>query len=203
MKPNPAPTAIAPPNPTLYYPHLKIAIELCTSTQCYLVFFSIIFYISLLFFHGILIMSRLYFTAEMKYKDGIKLPVFRIWTGDHTGGTYHIGGLYPSTIATMTGKGPQYADQERFDLKFNVNKTRANASLICNTTKHLPAVSWSTDTGMSANYIQEHSASSLIISRQTPLGNRNIGCCPPRQESECQTYSLRKVKAVFARACFS
>jgi len=95
-------------------------------------------------------MSRLYFTLETQHSDfGIKLPVLKIWTGDYTGGTYSVHGVLPSTIATIAGKGPDYPEQERFDLKFNVNKKRANASLIINTSKHLPQIHWSTDTGLS------------------------------------------------------
>jgi hypothetical protein len=59
-------------------------------------------------------MSRLYFTAEIKYTDGIKFPVFKIYTGDHTGGNYNVGGLHPSTIATMVGKGPQYPECKKY-----------------------------------------------------------------------------------------
>jgi hypothetical protein len=95
-------------------------------------------------------MSRLYFTVETQHSDfGIKLPVFRIWTGDHTGGTFNIHGVLPSTIATMAGKPPEIPAQERFDLKFHVNKKRANASLIVNTSKQLPQMQWATDTGLS------------------------------------------------------
>ena len=126
-------------------------------------------------------MSRLYFTAEMKYTDGIKIPVFKIYTGDHTGGSYNIGGIHPSTIAKMAGKGPKIADQERFDVKFHVNKTRANASLIVNTTKHLPSVSWSTDSGLGMNLMQ-HSIYLLMIFRETPVGPRRIIKCHSRQK---------------------
>lgn len=126
-------------------------------------------------------MSRLYFTAEMKYTDGIKIPVFKIYTGDHTGGSYNIGGIHPSTIAKMAGKGPKIGDQERFDVKFHVNKTRANASLIVNTSKHLPSVSWSTDSGLGINLVRK-SIYLLIIFRKTPFGPRRIRNCYSRQE---------------------
>lgn len=55
---------------------------------------------------------------------GKGLPTFSFETNDHTGGGWEVGGLHPSTIATMIGKGPEITKQERFDLKFNVNRKR-------------------------------------------------------------------------------
>lgn len=84
----------------------------------------------------------------MKHSSlGIDLPVFSLSTADHTGGNYHIGGLYPSSIAALGGKGPELKKQERFDVKFNVNAKRTSLSLIVNTKKHLPAITWDTENG--------------------------------------------------------
>lgn len=64
---------------------------------------------------------------------GIALPVFSIETADHTGGGYHVGGLHPSSIAAMTGKGPEVKKGEQFDLKFNVNAKRTSLALVVDT----------------------------------------------------------------------
>lgn len=85
----------------------------------------------------------------MKHSSlGIDLPVFKITTADYTGGNYNVQGLYPSSIATLAGKGPELTKQERFDLKFNLNKKRTSMSLIINTKKHLPAFVWDTEKGV-------------------------------------------------------
>lgn len=70
-------------------------------------------------------MSRVYFTASMPHeKFGVGLPTLSFETNDHTGGGYDIGGLHPTSIATLFGKGPEVKKGERFDLKFNLNAKR-------------------------------------------------------------------------------
>lgn len=70
-------------------------------------------------------MSRVYFTASLPHeKFGIGLPTLSVETNDHTGGGYDVGGLHPTSIATLLGKGPDLPKQERFDLKFNLNAKR-------------------------------------------------------------------------------
>lgn len=68
-------------------------------------------------------MSRLYITASMPHKNwtGLAVPTLSIETNDHTGGGINYGGLHPSSIAALLGKGPDVKKGERFDLKFNVN----------------------------------------------------------------------------------
>lgn len=73
-------------------------------------------------------MSRCYFTVSMPHnKIGKGLPTISFDTNDHTGGGYNVGGLHPSTIATMLGEGPEVKKQERFDLKLNCNTKRYGA----------------------------------------------------------------------------
>lgn len=69
-------------------------------------------------------MSRVYFSAVMQHTQWGMLPTFSIETNDHTGGGYAVGGLHPSSIAAILGKGPEIGKQERFDVKFNINGTR-------------------------------------------------------------------------------
>lgn len=69
-------------------------------------------------------MSRVYFSAVMPHKQWGMLPTFSIETNDHTGGGYAVGGLHPSSIAAIFGKGPDVGKQDRFDVKFNINGTR-------------------------------------------------------------------------------
>ncbi|KAJ4391817.1 hypothetical protein N0V93_005437 [Gnomoniopsis smithogilvyi] len=93
-------------------------------------------------------MSRVYFTASMPHeKFGVGLPTLSFETNDHTGGGYDIGGLHPTSIATLFGKGPEVKKGERFDLKFNLNAKRTSLSLVVMTTKHLPHWEWSSDGG--------------------------------------------------------
>ncbi|CAN8096329.1 unnamed protein product [Discula destructiva] len=93
-------------------------------------------------------MSRVYFTASMPHeKFGIGLPTLSFETNDHTGGGYDIGGLHPTSIATLFGKGPEVKKGERFDLKLNLNSKRTSVSVVVMTTKHLPHWEWSSDGG--------------------------------------------------------
>lgn len=68
-------------------------------------------------------MSRLYVTASMPHKNwaGLAVPTLSIETNDHTGGGINYGGLHPSSIAALLGKGPDVKKGERFDFKFNIN----------------------------------------------------------------------------------
>lgn len=68
-------------------------------------------------------MSRLYVTASMPHKNwsGLAVPTLSVETNDHTGGGIHYGGLHPSSIAALLGKGPDVKKGERFDFKFNIN----------------------------------------------------------------------------------
>ncbi|POS75754.1 hypothetical protein DHEL01_v205843 [Diaporthe helianthi] len=79
---------------------------------------------------------------------GLPVPTLSVETNDHTGGGINYGGLHPTTIAALLGKGPDVAKGERFDFKFNINGTRSSAALVVNTTKHLPHVEWSSDGGL-------------------------------------------------------
>jgi hypothetical protein len=94
-------------------------------------------------------MSRVYITASMKHSSlGISLPTLSVETADHTGGGFTVGGLHPSTLAAMTGKGPEVKKGERFDLKANLNAQRTSLALVVNTSKHLPHLEWSSENGM-------------------------------------------------------
>lgn len=53
--------------------------------------------------------------------SGLAVPTLSVETNDHTGGGINYGGLHPSSIAALLGKGPDVKKGERFDLKFNVN----------------------------------------------------------------------------------
>lgn len=68
-------------------------------------------------------MSRLYVTASMPHKNwaGLAVPTLSIETNDHTGGGINYGGLHPSSIAALLGKGPDVKKGDRFDFKFNIN----------------------------------------------------------------------------------
>lgn len=55
---------------------------------------------------------------------GLALPTIGVETNDHTGGGFAVGGLHPTSIATLFGKGPEISKQERFDIKFNINSKR-------------------------------------------------------------------------------
>lgn len=68
-------------------------------------------------------MSRLYITASMPHKNwsGLAVPTLSIETNDHTGGGINYGGLHPSSIAALLGKGPDVKKGERFDFKFNIS----------------------------------------------------------------------------------
>ncbi|KAL2280961.1 hypothetical protein FJTKL_12103 [Diaporthe vaccinii] len=79
---------------------------------------------------------------------GLAVPTLSIETNDHTGGGINYGGLHPSSIAALLGKGPDVKKGERFDFKFNINGSRSSAALVVNTTKHLPHVEWSSDGGL-------------------------------------------------------
>lgn len=92
-------------------------------------------------------MSRVYFTTTFQH-NSFPIPTSSIETNDHTGGGYEIGGLHPTSIAALLGKGPDIKPGERFDLKFNVNKKRTSLSLVVFTMKHLPHVEWSSNGGM-------------------------------------------------------
>lgn len=91
-------------------------------------------------------MSRVYLTASKKHNS--LLPTFSIETADHTGGGYTVGGLHPSSLATLLGKGPEVKKGERFDIKANLDSQRTSLSLVVNTSKHLPHLEWSSDGGI-------------------------------------------------------
>lgn len=77
-------------------------------------------------------MSRLYVTASMPHKNwaGLAVPTLSIETNDHTGGGINYGGLHPSSIAALLGKGPDVKKGERFDFKFNINVSRPLPSFL-------------------------------------------------------------------------
>lgn len=52
---------------------------------------------------------------------GLAVPTLSVETNDHTGGGINYGGLHPSSIAALLGKGPDVKKGERFDFKFNIN----------------------------------------------------------------------------------
>ncbi|KAG8156415.1 hypothetical protein KVR01_013756 [Diaporthe batatas] len=79
---------------------------------------------------------------------GLAVPTLSVETNDHTGGGVNYGGLHPTSIAALLGKGPEVKKGERFDFKFNINGSRSSAALVVNTTKHLPHVEWSSDGGL-------------------------------------------------------
>lgn len=142
-------------------------------------------------------MSRIYFTATMPHaKFGLALPTLSFETNDHTGGGYDIGGLHPTSIAALFGKGPEIKKGERFDLKFNLNakryivpprpiayyvwsgkltQRRTAFALVVNTTKHLPHWEWSSDGGAG-----KFLAVGFLLSRTTtpPLTRKKTGKLP-------------------------
>jgi len=94
-------------------------------------------------------MSRVYLTATLSHNSlGLALPTLSIATSDHTGGGYSVGGLHPSSLAALTGRGPEVKKGERFDVKVNCNKQRSSLSLVVATGKHLPHLEWSSDGGL-------------------------------------------------------
>ncbi|RDW75853.1 hypothetical protein BP5796_06674 [Coleophoma crateriformis] len=94
-------------------------------------------------------MSRVYITASMPHSTfGIAMPVFSIESTDHTGGSFAVGGLHPTSIAKMAGKLPEVKKGERFDFKFNINAKRTSVALVVATSKHLPHLDWSSEKGM-------------------------------------------------------
>lgn len=101
-------------------------------------------------------MSRVYLTANMKHSSlGVSLPTFSIDTTDNKGSCFAIGGIHPSSIAALAGKGqgPEIKKGERFDIKANVNTQRTSLSLVVNTSKHLPHLGWSSENGMGKSTI--------------------------------------------------
>jgi hypothetical protein len=93
-------------------------------------------------------MSRVYVMVSKPHNQ--LMPVLSFATADHTGGGYSVGGLHPSSIAAIAGAGPKVEVKpgERFDVRFNANKKRTALTLIMNTTKHLPHLEWSSQTGL-------------------------------------------------------
>lgn len=88
-------------------------------------------------------------------KHGNLLPTFSVETADHTGGGYTVGGLHPSSIAALAGKGPEVKKGERFDLKANLNGQRTSLALVVNTSKHLPHLEWSSESGIGQSTMYE------------------------------------------------
>lgn len=138
-------------------------------------------------------MSRLYFTLTMPHERiGKGLPTISFDTNDHTGGGYNVGGIFPSHIATMVGKGPDIKKGERFDIKANCNKKRygtylrrsgnarwqtfhwkltfyrSSLTLVVNTSKLLPCVTWSSEGGAGTSLI----STTLTSMRPSTKGTR-------------------------------